>query len=330
MPTKVLWSRLWFFQWPCIDVRVGLWGKLSTKKLMLLNCGVGEDLIVHLTARRSNQSILKEISPRCSLEGLMLKLKLQYFGHWCEELTHWKRPWCWQGLGAGGEGDDRRWVDWMASPTQWTWVWVSSGAGDGQGGLACWDSWGCKELDTTEWLNWTELKMTEVISQLLWFVFLWWLVMLSTCSPKSTYLLRPRVYSVAHFSSHVFDKGFICWALRSKIQKNISLPHCKKSSIRRHFQASSALSLGGPFPRAPYHRADWHPEIVGKAPGLSFCSCLLLTSLVGKWNLFCSFLFSVEIYWKIFLIAKNLKILSPGSSFIYILEKYWIEIFFFP
>ena len=55
--------------------------KLSTKELMLLNCGVGEDLRIPWTARRSNQSILKEISPECSLEGLMLKLKLQYFGH---------------------------------------------------------------------------------------------------------------------------------------------------------------------------------------------------------------------------------------------------------
>ena len=55
--------------------------KLSTKELMLLNCGVGEDLRVPWTARRSNQSILKEISPEYSLEGLMLKLKLQYLGH---------------------------------------------------------------------------------------------------------------------------------------------------------------------------------------------------------------------------------------------------------
>ena len=61
------------------------------------------------TARRSNQSILKEISPGCSLEGLMLKLKLQYFCTWCEELTHLKRPWCWERLKAGGEGDDRGW-----------------------------------------------------------------------------------------------------------------------------------------------------------------------------------------------------------------------------
>ena len=46
----------------------------------------------------------------------------------CEELTHWKRLWCWEGLGAGGEGDDRRWDGWMASPTRWTWVWVNSGS----------------------------------------------------------------------------------------------------------------------------------------------------------------------------------------------------------
>ena len=64
-----------------MDVRVGLWRKLSTEELMLLNCGVGEDSWVSWTARRSNQSILKEISRGYSLEGLMLNLKLQYFGH---------------------------------------------------------------------------------------------------------------------------------------------------------------------------------------------------------------------------------------------------------
>ena len=79
-------------------------------------------LRVPWTARRSNQSILKQISPGCSLEGMMLKLKLQY-----KELTHWKRLWCWEGLRAGGEGDDRGWDGWMASLTQWTWIWVNSG-----------------------------------------------------------------------------------------------------------------------------------------------------------------------------------------------------------
>ena len=64
-----------------MDLRVGWWRKLSAEELMLLNCGVGEDPWVPWTARRSNQSILKEISPGCWLEGLILKLKLQYFGH---------------------------------------------------------------------------------------------------------------------------------------------------------------------------------------------------------------------------------------------------------
>ena len=77
---------------------------------------------------------------------------------WCKELTYLKRPWCWERLRAGGEGDNRRWDGWMALPTQWTWVWVDPGVGDGQGGLACCDSWGHKESDTTEQLNWTELN----------------------------------------------------------------------------------------------------------------------------------------------------------------------------
>ena len=81
-------------------------------------------LRVPWTARRSNQSILKEVSPGCSLEGLMLKLKLS----WCEELTHLKRPWLWERLRAGGEGNDRVWGCWMASLTQLTWVCVNFGS----------------------------------------------------------------------------------------------------------------------------------------------------------------------------------------------------------
>ena len=111
-----------------MDVRVGLWRRLSAKELMLLNCGVGEDLRVRWTARRANQSILNEISPGISLEGMMLKLKLQYFGHLMRRLTHWKRLWCWEGLGARGEGDDRGWDGWMASLTRRTWVSVNSGS----------------------------------------------------------------------------------------------------------------------------------------------------------------------------------------------------------
>ena len=74
-------------------------------------------LRVPWTVRRSNQSILKEISPEYSLEGLMLKLKLQYFGHLMQRTDSLERPWCWKRFKVGGEGDNRGWNGWMASPT---------------------------------------------------------------------------------------------------------------------------------------------------------------------------------------------------------------------
>ena len=85
-------------------------------------------LRVPWTARRSSQFILKEISPECSLEGLMLSWNSNTLATWCEELTELKRPWCWERLKVGGEGDDRGWDGWMASLTRWTWVWESSGS----------------------------------------------------------------------------------------------------------------------------------------------------------------------------------------------------------
>jgi len=83
-------------------------------------------LRVPWTARRSNQSILKEINPEHSLVEQMLKMKLQYLATWCKVLTHWKRPWCQERLKAQGQGDNRGWNGWMASPIQWIWVWASS------------------------------------------------------------------------------------------------------------------------------------------------------------------------------------------------------------
>ena len=80
------------------------------------------------TAWRSNQPILKEISPGCSLEGLMLKLKLQYFGHLLWSVDSLEKTLMLRGLGAGREGDDRGWDGWMASLTRWTGVWVNSGS----------------------------------------------------------------------------------------------------------------------------------------------------------------------------------------------------------
>ena len=113
-------------------------------------------LRVPWTARRSNQYILKEISPRISLEGMMLKLKLQYFGHLMQKVDSWKSLWCWVGLVAGGEGDDRGWDAWMASLTRWMWVWVNSRNWSWIGRPGVLQFMGRKESDTTEWLNWTE------------------------------------------------------------------------------------------------------------------------------------------------------------------------------
>ena len=94
------------------------------------------------TARRSTQSILKEISPEYSLRCSNWSSKT--LATLCKELTRWKRPWCWERLKAGGEGDDRGWDGWMASLTQWTWVWTCFGFGDGQGRLVCCGPWGCR------------------------------------------------------------------------------------------------------------------------------------------------------------------------------------------
>ena len=76
----------------------------------------------------------------------------------CKELTHWKRPWCWEGLGAGGEGDDRGWDGWMASPTRWTWVWVNSGSWWWTGRPGVLRFMGSQRVghDWATELNWTE------------------------------------------------------------------------------------------------------------------------------------------------------------------------------
>ena len=111
-------------------------------------------LRVPWTARRSNQSILKEISPEHSLEGLMLKL--QNFGHLMQRANSLERPWCWEKLKVGREGDDRGWDDWMASPTQWTWVSASSRSWWQTGKPGVMPSMGSQS-----WIplrNWTELK----------------------------------------------------------------------------------------------------------------------------------------------------------------------------
>ena len=122
-------------------------------------------LRVPWTGRRSNQSILKEIL------GVHWK---DWCWSWnsstlatsCEELTHWKRPWCWEGLGAGGEGDDRGWDGWMVSPTRWAWIWVDSRSWwwTGRPGVLWFMGSQGVGHDWVTGVNWTELRRLTLFS----------------------------------------------------------------------------------------------------------------------------------------------------------------------
>ena len=121
-------------------------------------------------------SILKEISPGCSLEGMMLKLKLQYFGYLMKNWVIGKnsdagRDWGQEEKGMT-EDEMAGWHHWLdGRESEWT-----PGVGDGQGGLVCCDSWGRKESDTTERLNWTETKLINTQNRLVIARGWWWVV----------------------------------------------------------------------------------------------------------------------------------------------------------
>ena len=110
-----------------MDVRIGLQRKLSAEERILLNCGAEEDSWESLglqwdpTSLSSRKSVLNIQWKDWCWSWIPILLAT-----WFEELTHLKRPWCWERLKSGGEGGDRGWDGWMASPIRWTWVWVSS------------------------------------------------------------------------------------------------------------------------------------------------------------------------------------------------------------
>ena len=135
-------------------------------------------LRVPWTSRRSKQSTLKEISPKCSLEGLMLKLKHQYFGHLMQSSDSFEKTSMLGMIEAGGEEDDRGWDGWMASLTWWTWVWVISGSYWWTGrpdmlSLGVTNSW-------TRLRGWIDDSLRKhphrynVLSMIFQVIFLWW------------------------------------------------------------------------------------------------------------------------------------------------------------
>ena len=126
-------------------------------------------LRVPWTARRSNQSILKEMRPEYSQKDWCWSWNSNTLATWCEELTRKRPPWCWERLKAGGEGDDRGWDGWMASLTWWTWVWASSRS------LMDREAWSVRVHGVAKgwtWLsNWTEVNQRG-ISEKEWKLFL--------------------------------------------------------------------------------------------------------------------------------------------------------------
>ena len=111
-------------------------------------------LRVSWTARRSNQSILKKSTLNIDWKDWCWSWSSNTLATWCEEPALWKRPWCWERLKAGGEGDDGEWDSWVASPTRWTWVWARSGKWwrtgkpgvlQSMGSQSVWNDWGTEQ-----------------------------------------------------------------------------------------------------------------------------------------------------------------------------------------
>ena len=160
LPTKVHLVKAMVFPVVMYGSRVGLWRKLSTEELMLLKSVIGEDSRESLNLQGDATSPFK----RRSALGVHWK---DWCWSWnsntlatsCEELTHWKRSWCWEGFCAGGERDDRGWDGWIASPSRWTWVWVNLGSWwcTGMPGMLQFMGSQIVRHDWATETNWTEL-----------------------------------------------------------------------------------------------------------------------------------------------------------------------------
>ena len=149
-------NTLWFFQWSCMDVRVGLWRKLNVKNWCFWTVVLDKALESPLDCKeiqpvhsKGDQSWV--FSGRTDAKDETPILWPPHAKSWL-----WKRLWCWEGLGAGGEGDDRGWDGWMASLTLWTWVWVNSGSWWWTGRPGVLQFMGRKESNTTERLIWSD------------------------------------------------------------------------------------------------------------------------------------------------------------------------------
>ena len=133
---------------------------------MLSNCGIGEDSWESLGHWEGHWTLTYQFQRKLILNSHWKDWCWNWSSNtlatWCKEPSHWKRPWCWERLRAGGEGGGRGWDGWMEQWPNGHEFEQALGVGDGQGSLACCSPWGRKESDTTERLNWTDWPASQI------------------------------------------------------------------------------------------------------------------------------------------------------------------------
>ena len=149
---------LWFFQWSCMDVRLGCEESWEPKNWCFWTVVLEKTLESPLVCKK-----IQPVHPKGAQSWVFIgrtdaEAETPTLATSCEELTHWKRSWCWEGLGAVGEGDGRGWNGWIASLTQWAWVWINSGSLWGIGRPGVLQFMGSQRVghDWTTELNWTD------------------------------------------------------------------------------------------------------------------------------------------------------------------------------
>ena len=186
-----------------MDARVGLWRKLSAEELMLLNSWESLGLQGDPTSPFWRRSALGFLWREWCYSWNSSTLATS-----CKELTHWKRLWCWEGLGAGREGADRGWDGWMASLTWWTWVWVNSGRWWWTGRPGVMRFMG-SQRDGRDWA--TELNWIDELES--------WRSLSGTHSCRVSYKANVNVMALTCYGSHVtvwlvkdpFPVSHVCW-----------------------------------------------------------------------------------------------------------------------
>ena len=195
---------------------------MSAEELMLLNCGVGEDSWESLRLQGGSTSeSLKKSVPNIHWKDWCWSWNSNTLATWCKELSHLKRPWCWERLRAGGEGDDRGWDGWMASPTQWTWVWVNSGSWwwTGRPGVLQFMRSQRVRYDWATELNWTYYNISIVGEGTWWRVIrelrnsskIFWSFKLYTCIFLIKYKILKYTLYIKKAYSHKKNQLYGAW-----------------------------------------------------------------------------------------------------------------------